>query len=446
MEKYLSTERANRLLLLATVLLVIWTTIELQFTRIWGDILPGLVRTGISYTGEMLLVAMAFLVLIHPKIGRKHLLERLKNPLNFSLLLFFGFALFSMFINNVPFAQGIFGLRAIFQYALLFYILLAIEIPAGWVKKLFHLIIGLALFQSIVGFFQIAFLVPLPLRDVSERRSIAVGEEVRAFGLMDSSNTLAGFLVAVLLLVILYLFVFRAELSKKQVLIYSVISVVLLTAIALTFSRQAFLALIGCIAIIGIINRKKKAFRILIKGSIALVVLFVVGYGLALVFLEGFAQRNLYTLDLTRNYRFLFILSGWEVFLLNPITGVGPGMFGSNAAFFFNSPFHVFFHEDLPTTMRTVDNNFLYVIVEYGIIGVALLAYFLFNVLKQMTFLSERETHTERWVGLFVVTYAIAFVIMGLLSSAWENHQIALLLWLFLGIGMNWYKKEKANG
>ncbi|MDT8858816.1 O-antigen ligase family protein [Alkalihalobacillus sp. MEB130] len=445
-EKYLPVERTNRLLLVATVVLVIWTSVQLQFTRIWGDLFPGIVRMAFSYTGEMLLVTMAFIVVVHPQLGRKNLLAKLKNPINGSLLLFFSFALFSMFVNNVPFAQGVFGVRALFQYVILFFILLALDIPASWVKKVFHLIIGLAIFQSIIGFIQIALLIPLPLRNVSERRSIAVGEEVRAFGLMDSSNTLAGFLVAVLLLVALYVFVYRQELTPKKKTIYLVIVAVLLTAIALTFSRQAFLALIGCFALIGILNRKNKAFRVLLKVAIALIILFVVGYGLALAFLEGFAQRNLYTLDLTKNYRFLIILSGLEVFMFNPIAGVGPGMFGSNAAFVFNSPFHQFMHEGLPSTMRTVDNNALYVLVEYGVIGVLLLGYFLFKVLKEMTLFAERDELIFKWVGLFVVTFGIAFVIMGLLSTAWENHQIALWFWLFLGIGMNWHKKEKEHG
>ncbi len=445
-ERYFPVERTNRILLVATTLLVIWTSIELQFTRIWGNLLPGIVRMAISYTGEMLLVAMALLVIIHPQLGRENIVARLKNPINGSLILFLSFALFSMFINNVPFTQGVFGVRALFQYVILFFILLTLDIPASWVKKLFHLIIGLALFQSIIGFVQIALLIPLPLRDVSQRRSIAVGEEVRAFGLMDSSNTLAGFLVAVLLLVTLYLFIYRQQLSGRSKMIYLVIVAVLLTAIALTFSRQAFLALIGCFAIIGILNRKNKAFRVLLKVAIGLVVLFVVGYGLALVFLEGFAQRNLYTLDLTKNYRFLIILSGLEVFMLNPIAGVGPGMFGSNAAFVFNSPFHQFMHEGLPSTMRTVDNNALYVLVEYGVIGVILLGYFLFKILKEMTLFAEKDALIYKWVGLFVVTFGIAFVIMGLLSTAWENHQIALWFWLFLGIGMNWHMKEKHNG
>ncbi|MDV2886320.1 O-antigen ligase family protein [Alkalihalophilus pseudofirmus] len=444
--KYLPAEKANRLLLLATTLLIIWTAIELQFTKIWAGFLPPLIRTGISYTGELLLILMALLVIVHPTIGRKNLIEKLKNPINFSLLLFFSFAVFSMFINNVPFAQGIFGLRAVFQYLILFYILLAIDIPTDWVKKVFYLILGLGIVQSIIGFLQIAFLIPLPLRNIEERRSIEIGEEVRAFGMMDSSNTLAGFLVAVLLLVLLYVFVFKSTLSNKAKMIYLVIGAVILTAIALTFSRQAFLALIGCLGLIGIIFRKNKAFRILLVSSVGLVVLFVAGYAAALFFLEGFAQRNLYTLDLSKNYRFLIIMSGLDVFMLNPVAGVGPGMFGSNAAFVFNSPFHQFLDEGLPSTMRTVDNNALYVLVEYGIIGVLLLGYFLFKVIKTMTVFSEKtEGLMNKWVSLFVVTFAIAFVVMGLLSTAWENHQIALWLWLFLGIGINWYKKENSN-
>ncbi|GAE27464.1 bicarbonate transporter [Halalkalibacter wakoensis JCM 9140] len=444
-EKVIPAERVNQLLLWATVALLIWTSIELQFTRIWASYIPGLIRMPMSYIGEMILVGMVFVVLFHPAVGGKKVLEKLKNPLNTSLLILFAFALFSMFVNNVPFAQGIFGVRAIFQYVILFFVLLVMDIPQAWVKRVFHLIIGIALVQSVIGFIQVALLVPLPLRNITERRSIAVGEEVRAFGMMDSSNTLAGFLVAVLLLVAFYLFAFRAELSKKEITIYSIIAVVLLTAIAFTFSRQAFLALIGCLAIIGILNRKNKAFRVLLVTSAVLGVLFVVGYGLALVFLEGFAQRNVYTLDLSKNYRFLIILSGLEVFMFNPIAGVGPGMFGSNAAFVFDSPFHQFMNEGLPSTMRTVDNNALYVLVEYGIIGVILFAAFFFKVLKEMTLFSESNNAMAKWVGLFVVTFGIAFVLMGLLSTAWENHQIALWFWLFLGIAVNWMKKEKSN-
>lgn len=420
--------------------MVIWTSFELLFTRIWNNWLP-IVPSLLGYASEGLLLLMAAVVLFHPEIGRKHLIEKMKNPLNKSLFIFFGFVLFSLFVNNVPFAQGVFGVRALFQFLILFFILLAMDIPERWVKRLFHIILGLGVMQAVIGIFQIILGIPLPLRNTEERRSISIGEEIRAFGLMDSSNTLGGYLVAILLLLAMYIFVFRQQLSKKQLMIYGLIGLVLLAGMGLTFSRQAFLALIACFGLIGLIFRKNKAFRIMLFASIGLFVVFAAGYGLALTFFEGFAQRNLYTLDLSKNYRYLIVLSGLLVFTFSPVFGVGPGMFGSNAAFFFDSKFHQFMHEDLPTTMTTVDNNALYVLVEYGVIGIILLALIITAILKTCGKMAVSDDSKQRWLGLFIITFSVAWFFMGLLSTAWENHQIALFFWLFLGISVNWFKR-----
>ncbi|MDQ0298193.1 O-antigen ligase [Salibacterium salarium] len=442
--RYLPVDRTNNLLLMATALLVVWTSFELLFTRIWSNWMP-IVPTLLGYASEGLLILMTAVVIFHPEIGREKLFKRLKNPLNTSLLVFFVFALFSLFVNNVPFAQGVFGVRALFQFLILFFILLTIEIPEQWVKRLFHIILGLGVLQVVVGMFEVLFKVPLPLRDAEERRSLAIGEEIRAFGLMDSSNTLGGYLVAILLLLAIYIFVYRSQLSKKQMLIYGLIGLVLLTGLGLTFSRQAFLAMIGCFGLVGLIFRKTKAFRIMLYGAIGLLVVFIVGYGIALLTLEGFAQRNANTFDLSSNYRYLIVLSGLLVFTFSPVFGVGPGMFGSNAAFFFDSKMHQFMHEDLPTTMQTVDNNALYVLVEYGVVGVILLAFIFVAIFKTMAKLISFNDPKRRWVGLFIITFTVAWLLMGTLSTAWENHQIALFFWLFLGIAVNWYKRDKTT-
>ncbi|RSL33649.1 O-antigen ligase domain-containing protein [Salibacterium salarium] len=442
--RYLPVERTNNLLLMATVLLVVWTSFELLFTRIWSNWLP-IVPTLLGYASEGLLMLMMAVVIFHPDIGRKRLLERLKNPLNTSLLIFFVFALFSMFVNNVPFAQGVFGVRALFQYLILFFILLAIEIPEQWVKRLFHIILGLGVIQAVIGMYEILFKIPLPLRDMQERRSVSIGEEIRAFGLMDSSNTLGGYLVAILLLLAIYVFIYRSQLSRKQMLIYGGIGLVLLAGLGFTFSRQAFLAMIGCFGLVGLIFRKNKAFRVMLYGAIGLLVVFVIGYGLALFFLEGFAQRNANTFDLSSNYRYLIVLSGLLVLTFSPVFGVGPGMFGSNAAFVFDSKMHQFMHEDLPTTMTTVDNNALYVLVEYGVVGVILLGLIFVAIFKTMAKIISSGDSKQRWIGLFIITFSVAWILMGTLSTAWENQQIALFFWLFLGIAVNWYKRDKTT-
>ncbi|SFL84979.1 O-antigen ligase family protein [Salibacterium qingdaonense] len=442
--QYLPAERTNQLLLMATMAIVIWTSFELLFTRIWSNWLP-IIPTLLGYVTEGLLMLMAAVVLLHPDIGRRRLLQRFKNPLNTSLIVFFVFALFSMFVNNVPFAQGVFGVRAIFQFLILFFILLAVDIPGRFVRQVFHVLLGLGVLQSAAGIFEILFKIPLPLRDVEERRSVSIGEEVRAFGFMDSSNTLGGYLMGIILLLVIYLFVYRKELTKKQLLIYSVIGLFLLAGLGLTFSRQAFLAMIGCFGLVGLIFRKNKAFRMMLYGAIGLFIVFAVVYVAALFMFEGFAQRNANTFDLSSNYRYLIVLSGLTVFTFSPVIGVGPGMFGSNAAFVFNAKMHQFMHEDLPTTMGTVDNNALYVLVEYGVVGVLLLALIFVAILKTMAKMTHAADPKHRWVGLFIITFTVAWLLMGTLSTAWENHQIALLFWLFLAVAVNWYKYDKTE-
>lgn len=440
----ISREKMNRLLWIATVFIVVWTSIELLFTRIWNDWLP-IVPSLLGYLSEGVLLLMVLAVIIHPDFGRKRLMKWINHPIHNSLFVFFVFAIFSMFINNVPFAQGVFGVRALFQFFILYFVLLTMDLPENWIKQLFHIILGLGIVQSVIGIIQIILEIPLPLRNIQERRSISVGEEIRAFGLMDSSNTLGGYLVAVLLLLVTYVFVYRQHLTKKQFLLYSVIGILFLVAIGLTFSRQAFLALIACLGLIGLIFRKNKAFRIMLVAAVSLFILFVVGYGLSLLLFEGFAQRNLYTLDLSKNYRYLIVLSGLLVFTFSPIFGVGPGMFGSNAAFVFDSPFHQFMHEDLPTTMTTVDNNALYVLVEYGVIGILLLGWFVWGILKLSMRLAEQANDKLKWLGLFILAFSTALFFMGLLSTAWENHQIVLFFWLFFAVMMNWYQKEQSE-
>lgn len=443
--RYLPAERMNRWILNAVMLIIIWTSFELLFTRIWDDWAP-VIPSLIGYLTEGVLIALVFVVVTHPVIGRKHLLHKLQSPLNVSLIIFLLFAFFSMLINNVPFIQGMFGIRAIMQFLVLYLILLTIPIPVRWVYKVFYVFIGLGVLQAVVGALEVLFRVPLPLRDVDTRRTVLIGEEIRAFGMMDSSNTLGAYLAAVLLLVILYLFIYKSTLNKKTKMILLVISGVLLGGIVLSFSRLAFLGLIGCFALIGLIFRKNKAFKIMLIASGAFFILFVLAYGLALLLFEGFVQRNINTFDLSRNYRFLIITSGLLVFTFSPVFGVGPGMFGSNAAFFFDSPMHQFMHEDIPSRMSTVDNNALYVLVEYGVIGVALLAFVFLVIFRTLIKLFESDKLHVKWVALFTMAFSTSWIIIGTLFTAWENHQIALFFWLFLGIAINWYKEEKAIG
>ncbi|MFB4161651.1 O-antigen ligase family protein [Geomicrobium sp. JSM 1781026] len=433
-----SKEKANRLALNGVLLLVLWTTVNLLFTRVWS-IFPGI----IGFLGEGLLVLILGYVLLHPEIGQKHIWSKLKNPINFSFLLFVGFALISMFLNNVPFAQGVFGVRALFQFVLLTIIILMLDVPFKWVMTLFYSIVGMALIQSIVGIGQVVAGIPLPLSNMEERRSIAIGEEIRAFGFMDSSNTLAGFLLVAILLVALYVFMYRSEIPNKHKFIFAGILAVMLIALTLTFSRQAFLALIGCLGLIGLLFRHNKMFRIMLFVSLGLGVLFVIGYSLSLIFLEGFAQRNFYTFDFTRNYRVLMMIAGLQVFMFSPLIGAGPGMFGSNAAFVFDSPFHQFIHDMLPIIMTTVDNNALAVLVEYGIVGTALFVFMFWKIFRLMFSLSDSTNASVRWLSVFVITFGIAFLVMGTLSTAWENHPISIFFWLFLGIVLNWYQNDK---
>ncbi|GAK11607.1 hypothetical protein [Geomicrobium sp. JCM 19039] len=118
-------------------------------------------------------------------------------------------------------------------------------------------------------------------------------------------------------------------------------------------------------------------------------------------------------------------------------------MFGSNAAFVFDSPFHAFMYDMLPVLMTTVDNNALAVFVEYGVIGTVLFLFLFWKIFRFMFSLSDSTSPAVRWLSVFVITYGIAFLLMGTLSTAWENHPLSIFFWLFLGIVLNWHQNNK---
>src|SRR5690606_21674908 len=75
-----------------------------------------------------------------------------------------------------------------------------------------------------------------------------------------------------------------------------------------------------------------------------------------------------------RDLRTLFVLNGLPILADHPLLGVGPGRYGGAAADLFETPIYAEYGTDAlltSPTQRTVDNFWLHLAVESGVLGTA---------------------------------------------------------------------------
>lgn len=198
---------------------------------------------------------------------------------------------------------------------------------------------------SLIGFFQILIFPEL--------------DQLRIFGYDPHKNRLVatfldpnflGSFLNISLLVGLYRY-FQSK-DKKELVWVSI----LLTAIILTFSRSAYLMLIVEIVMFSLLTVKK--LLVLLVGLLVLFYLVI----------PQFRDRieGGFSLDKSASERFYSWQTGWEVFKMNPVFGVG----FNNLGYVVEQQKLWQVHQNKNThSLAGVDSSFLFVLATTGIIG-----------------------------------------------------------------------------
>lgn len=222
------------------------------------------------------------------------------------------------------------------------------------------------------------------------------------------------------------------------------VAFLLLLALWLSYSRGGWLGAIGGFAIGGLLIDRRAVRVGLVVAVIAL--------GTALVLprdllgdtgekrpdLVGSTFGRVETVSAGGDLRVLFALNALPILADHPVLGVGPGMYGGAAADLFGTPVYASYGTDQlfsNPTQRTVDDFWLHLAVETGLLG--LLTYWAMTLAALRPIIrSARMAAGGRRVALAgIAGAAICLAINSLTTMLLEANSIAFAFWFLLGIG-----------
>jgi O-antigen ligase len=221
------------------------------------------------------------------------------------------------------------------------------------------------------------------------------------------------------------------------------LAALLILALWLSFSRGGWLgAVVGFGFASAILDR-----RALVIGVVLAVVTFAVAWIMPRDLLGGAGDRpdlvgstigRVGTVGGGRDLRILFVINAIPIVGDHPLLGVGPGRYGGAAADLFGTDVYVRYGTDklfVNPTQRTVDNFWLHLLGETGIIGflafAAMVGVTLWEVIR-----SARAAAWARRVLLSGIAAAvIALGVNSLTTMLLEANSVAFLFWFLLGLG-----------
>ena len=137
--------------------------------------------------------------------------------------------------------------------------------------------------------------------------------------------------------------------------------------------------------------------------------------------------------------RTLFVLQSLPIIRDHPLLGVGPGRFGGAVAFNYGTPiYHEYGFEPLfwNPAQRTVDNFWLHLLVETGVVGVAA---FLAAALIPGVRIVGAARRSLGWRRIMLGGIAAAATGLAISSGTTmllEANSIGFVFWFLLGLGV----------
>jgi putative inorganic carbon (HCO3(-)) transporter len=420
----------------ATIVLVVLSPLFDRY--VVADILPPALETAAHYLSEALLLAVG-LVIAARAWADGRLIEALRHPVTLGLLAFAAIGVVSALLNGVPPVIAAVGLIFTLDATVLFFLprLVGFTLRQSLyaVGALVAIVFGAALLAVAQALLSPTILGLEPSRG-------RFGELLRLASIFGDPNVFGAFLVAAAPFALLMATQLPTARLRRAA---GAIAFVLILALWLSYSRGAWIAIVlGVGTVLAIIDR-----RTLLLGLMVCVVSFATA---------NFMPRNLLvprsdddrpelidstidrfgTIGLSGDLRTLFVLNAIPIVRDHPLLGVGPGRYGGAVADNYGTPIY----DEYGTTrlfwnplQRTVDNFWLHILVEVGILGfVAFLATAMLPGLRIL----RAARHTIGWRRIMLGGTAAATAGMAVSSATTmllEANSIGFPFWFLLGVG-----------
>ncbi len=409
-------------------------------------IVAGLVPSSLGFvahvTSEALLAAVAIVIGIRGwRDGT--LIPAFRHPTAAALVAFAALAVISALINLVPPTVALAGLAFTLDAAVLF---VAVRVVG------YDLTQGVASVAAFVALVAVAAAVAFAqaLLDPNLFGLYALqgryGEVYRLSAFLGDPNVFGAFVIAAAPFAILGMV---AAMRRRWRLIAFGLALLLLIALWISFSRGAWLAFfVGAGIAIALIN-----LRALMAGAALTALAFAIALTMPRDLLVRPPARGasppprpdlidstigrVDTVSRGQDLRTQFVLNAIPILRDHPLLGVGPGRYGGAVADIFPTPIYPEYGTNKLFSnplQRTVDNFWLHILIESGVLGLGALLAALAAV-GIPAVMAARRAVGRRHVLIGGIAGACAALIVSSVSTmTLESNGVAYVFWFLLGL------------
>ncbi len=435
----------------AITLVVIYAPVEI-FVQKWLP--PGLDLVS-RYATEALLVGLFLAVFAERLLNGK---PWRRTPLDLPLFLFVVIGIVSAVVNQLPVIVLLMGLRITLRYLLLYYLVVQVGFNRQQVKKLLLALLVMAALVMVVGLLQAIIGPPmnrfLHIPDImfgdTATRAIsgfAAGHGRYIFSTLGRYDAFGIYAVYILLITLAYVFHHRRRHTAWTWLI-----VATLICLALTLSRQAWLALYITLWVWAIIGKKKWAIYVLfvlfvIPAAILLIALsfpdWVRYYGSANVgeltvitrILDAFSAGYLRVSSGSGGRLFVLRHVSERILELVPWLGFGPGRFGTITAQYFGYSDAELLGMTQGDVYLVFDVNWVTLLGQYGSLGLLAFLFVFWRAWRRTRWLYRHATDSlSRSIALATVGIIPAFMVLAFFGPNFEQRIVAMYAWLMIAL------------
>lgn len=98
-----------------------------------------------------IIIYFLFIYVLGSKVKSRTALS--KNPIHVPVVIFLLYSVLLIFINSSPLVESLLGLRVLFRYVILFYVIINIDFEYAFIKKLINVLLVITFLQCIIAIY-----------------------------------------------------------------------------------------------------------------------------------------------------------------------------------------------------------------------------------------------------------------------------------------------------
>lgn len=123
-------------------------------------------------------------------------------------------------------------------------------------------------------------------------------------------------------------------------------------------------------------------------------------------------------------FRLAALKEAWQVFMDNPLFGIG---FGQDIKFEISG-------NEYQIAVRELHNDFLAFVLQLGLVGFAAFITFIFSVLRESLSSIKRSAGLDRPSLIALLAFVVCFLVLSLFGTYWETNFFLIFFWLAYGL------------